>query len=220
MGKNSASLSSDTAISGGTGFVLRTDDENHRPAAVARKTWVSGLLLLALCDLGLHLLYFVVPDEWLRSGLHLNGLVRPSAAIIAWLDPQTLASAQPGGVVGTAAGSVIEMRIVRGCDGAGVLFLLVSAVVALRGPLRWVASGVALAALWSYGLNLARIVGLYFVLAYRPALFDQLHSLVLPLAVILLSGLFALAWAEILGGHSARGKSAELPMNAGSSVAQ
>lgn len=165
--------------------------------------WAKSLLLLALCDVVLNVAYFLIPDEWLRDVVHWNSLTRPCAALVGSLDATMTVMAQTGGVVGHGNATSVDMQIVRGCDGAGALFLLMSTIVALRGNVRLMVLGVALACLWSYLLNLTRIVGLYFVLAYKPQLFNTLHNLVIPLVIVLLSGIFATGWAHIMDNSRA-----------------
>lgn len=155
------------------------------------------LSLLVLLDVGLHTLYFVVPDRFVLYTLHYWGLTRPCAALIGWLAPDAGLTAQQGGLVGPG----VNLSILRGCDGVGMMFLLIAAVVAVAlAARRWraAACGLAAAAAVSYALNLARIVALYFVAAHRPAWFDTAHNLVLPLGVVMVSGLFFAGWSNLM----------------------
>src|SRR5512134_954118 len=83
------------------------------------------LLFVALYGV-LHTLYFWLPDPVLRDVVHYYGIVKPGAAMIGLVSPGEQVSA----VQGTLRSPRATLNIVRGCDGAGVAFLLIAAVAA------------------------------------------------------------------------------------------
>lgn len=138
----------------------------------------------------LDLLYFALPDHVLRDGVHYYGIVLPAATL--------LNAVVPGETVQALHGSLQSQRalleIVRGCDGAGVMFLLVAALVAapagIDRKLQGIVAGVGLV----YVLNELRIVALYYVVAYRNHWFGPLHNYFVPMLMIVASLLFFLWW--------------------------
>lgn len=172
--------------------VSTTRDSAAGPPAV----WVV-LLLLVLFEVTLHGAYFSIPDTVLRDFVHFWGLAKPCAALIDWLAPDAGLMAQVGGLVGPG----VNLVILRGCDGVGMMFLLISATVAVALASRqWqtAALGLLAATTVSYVLNLLRITTLYFVVANQPAWFATAHNLVLPLVIVLVSGSFFLVWSNWL----------------------
>jgi exosortase family protein XrtM len=169
----------------------RTDAlPSSSPPPLSNGDWRFLLLLSALYGL-FEFGYFLVPDPVLREVLHARAIAAPAAAAIEWLSPAEGVSAADGGLVSSTA----ALRIVRGCDGAGVAFLLVAAVLAFpaaRATHR--AAGVAGALALTYVLNEARVVILYFVASRRPDWFTPAHDYVLPASIILLCGLAFSAW--------------------------
>ena len=85
----------------------------------------------------------------------------------------------------------------RGCDGSGVLFLVIAAVLAFpaRWPLR--ALGLLGGALLVYGLNMVRLVGLYFVAAYHGGWFPLLHTYLVPSLVIVVVVICYMQWVAL-----------------------
>jgi exosortase family protein XrtM len=140
----------------------------------------------------LYLLYGLVPDDVLRDHVFHWGLALPGAAIIDMVVPAHAAVAQANVIASERA----VLEIVRGCEGAGVFFLLGAAMVALPGGLRTRLAGAAVGLALVYALNLARIVALYFVLAQRGAWFELAHLYVAPLAVLGLVAVFFWWWSD------------------------
>lgn len=173
-----------------------------------------AVVLLALFDVALHIAYFSIPDVFMRETLHYWGLVRPCTAVLQWLWPASGVVAEVGSLVGPG----VRLVILRGCDGAGLMFLLVSAVLAAMVAMRrwslcpW---GLLSALLFSYGLNLVRLLALYALAARMPAWFDVSHDLVIPLIVVFASGACFMAWVHRLSSVP-NGASAGLAGAAGS----
>ena len=151
------------------------------------------LLVFASVFSVLHVLYFAaVPDRVLRDQVHYYGFVLPSAATIRLLAPKENVVARKGSLHSDTK----TLSIVRGCDGSGLAFLLVAAVVAFPAPWKRKLSGLVAAVLLVYLLNQCRIVALYFVVAYRNEWFTLLHSYFIPGFLIALSSIFFLQWAS------------------------
>jgi len=87
------------------------------------------------------------------------------------------------------------LSIVRGCDGAGVTFLLIAAVLAFSAGWKYKLLGAAGALVLTYALNELRVVGLYFVAAYHSEWFGLLHDYLVPTLLIVACCIFFAAWA-------------------------
>ena len=116
--------------------------------------------------------------------------VQPSAAIIHLLAPADGVSAIGHRLAWQGGG----LNILNGCDGAEAMELLIAAFLAIAGGWRMRLSGILWGSALIYGLNQARIVALYFAVRHDKALFDLIHGLIGPLAIIALACLFFAWW--------------------------
>lgn len=149
------------------------------------------LLAFACLYTALHALYSWIPDPVLRDVVHFHGVVQPGAMVISFLAPGEHAVAS----VGAIESSATSLSIVRGCDGSGVLFLLMAAVISARTAIRPKFFGLVGAVALTYLLNEVRVIGLYFVAAHRPTWFEGLHNLFVPTYIVLASLLYFLWWS-------------------------
>ena len=86
------------------------------------------------------------------------------------------------------------LNILNGCEGLEALFLLIAAFAV--APLTWQAKllGAGLGVLVVFAVNQARILVLFYAYRADHALFDQLHSTVTPIAVVLLVSAYFYVW--------------------------
>jgi len=155
------------------------------------------LLLFALFYGAFYGAYFAVPDRLLVNEVYEPTLVAPSGLLVNLISASEQA---------TWADNRLQSRraildVVRGCDGIGLLLLLTAAVLAFPAPWRLKLAGVVGGWLLMYLLNLARIVGLYFVVAYQGQWFIPLHTLLIPGALVLLGGLYFHLWTAWVVGQ-------------------
>lgn len=103
-------------------------------------------------------------------------------------------------VTGTviAGGEGFAVNILKGCNGAYVVAIFLSAVLAFPASWKEKALGALLGIPAVQGINLARIVSLYYIGVRHPDLFERFHYHVWQTIVILLSMGVWLAWAELL----------------------
>ena len=148
---------------------------------------VSFVGIYALC----HSAYFSIPDSLFREVIYNQGLGVPCTSLIHWIFPDERVSAVQNHLVSSRA----DLEIVRGCDGAGALFLVVAAILSFPATFRRKLLGLGLGILLMYGLNLARITGLYFVIAYQRDWFPLVHTYLAPTLIIILACLFFAWWA-------------------------
>lgn len=165
------------------------------PAPVPHHRWILGLAIFVAIYLVLYAGYMGIPDRWLVEQVYFHAIVAPGAAAI-----HALAAADPVQAVGNRlihGGSVIE--IVRGCDGAAMLFLIAAAIATCAATRRatiraslWGLLG-ALVSVWL--LNQARVVTLYFALTRQPDWFVPLHTVVFPTLFVLCGLVYFSLWS-------------------------
>lgn len=127
---------------------------------------------------------------------------KPAARLIELAQPHIGARAQGARIVAPGGG----INIANGCEGTDIYFLLVAAFVA--APLAWRrrAAGLALGLALAFALNQARIVTLFQAFRSDRALFELLHTTVLPVLLVALIGLYFHAFLRTT--HPARHTSA------------
>ncbi len=148
------------------------------------------LVLFAATYLILYSCYAVTPDAVLRNDVYYYTIVYPAKTAINWLAP----GEQVVGVQNRLQSMHSNLNIVRGCDGSGVAFLLIAAIVAYRARIRATLLGVAGAVMLTCALNQARIVVLYFIDSYRPAWFTAVHVYFTPTLMILAAMIYFAVW--------------------------
>jgi exosortase family protein XrtM len=119
--------------------------------------------------------------------------VRGAVALIDALAPQAQAQAQGHRIVASGGG----LNVLQGCEGTDVLFLLAAGFAVFPMSWRWRLGGLLLAVAIAYGLNLLRVVGLFFAFRHDAALFDLMHTAGAPLLVVMACGLFFQAWLAL-----------------------
>ncbi len=149
------------------------------------------LIVFAITYLTLYWGYTRIPDAVLVKAVYYHGIVAPGVSVIQLIAPDDQVHGFGNQIV--SGSNVLE--IVRGCDGAGVLFLLVAAIVAARRSAARGVGGILGATLFVWLLNQARVIVLYFALAKQRTLFLPLHSYVFPSLFVLLGLIYFCAWS-------------------------
>lgn len=137
-------------------------------------------------------LYHQIPIPILQDTVYPTIFGHPTAAVIDWLRPGEAIKATANQLTSPRA----ALEIVRGCDGSGVLFIMMAAVLAFPAGWRARAAGIVLGLCLVYGLNLLRLGSLYFVAAYHKPWFLAVHTYFIPSLMILLVALFYLRWLD------------------------
>ena len=169
-----------------------------RPRSVARHHGLVALGLLAGVYLALYGGYMQIPDAVLIEVVYHDAIVGPATFWIHVLSGHDTAHAVGNQIV--SGGTVLA--IVRGCDGAGVLFLLIAAIVATRASLKRTVSGIVGAWVFVYLINQVRIVVLYFAIVGHPDWFVPLHSFVFPTLFVLTGLACFTVWSPGSGARS------------------
>lgn len=154
-------------------------------------------MLFVGCYVLLDYAYFNIPFETFINVIYYHGIVTVCADLINMVAPFEKVLPQLNHLISSNA----NLEIVRGCDGAGVLFLVISAILAFPSKLSWKLVGLILGISIIYAVNLLRISTLYFVIAYHPEWFQFIHTYVAPTLMVLL-GCFYFAWWALASTNS------------------
>lgn len=152
--------------------------------------WSRPILFIA-CYFVLNRLYFEIPNDVLKDLVYFQGITGVCAKTIKLAAPQEAVSAVHNHLVSPRA----DLEIIRGCDGAGALFLVLSAILAFPAPFFRKLWGMALGIGLIYVLNLIRVSGLYFLIAYRADWFELIHTYIAPSFIIIIGCLYFAWWA-------------------------
>lgn len=138
----------------------------------------------------LEAIYFTVPNDFLRDVVYHRGIVAVGADIIHLITPQDLVVTNANKL----QSGTVTLEIIRGCDGAGVAFLLISAILIFPATWSRKLAGLLAASALVFVLNQMRIVGLYYIVAYDKAWFFPVHTYFAPTLMIAVSCIFFAWW--------------------------
>lgn len=155
-----------------------------------RHEWLQFILFVA-CYALLDYAYFKIPVDLFANVIYYHGVVAICADLVNWLAPLEQVWPKQNHLLSAKA----DLEIVRGCDGAGVLFLVVSAVLVFPSGWERKLLGLLLGIGLIYALNLLRICVLYFVIAYYPGWFQLIHTYVAPTLMVVLGCCYFAWWA-------------------------
>lgn len=150
------------------------------------------LFLFALIYVAFFALYHQVPDRLLAEVVYRWLINEPAAQAITLLAPQEAVRVEGHRLLSPR----VVLEIVRGCDGSGAFFLVAAAMLAFRARVQDKILGVIAAFVLIFLLNEARVVGLYFAVAYRPGWFTPLHSYIIPTFLIAAICVQFVIWAR------------------------
>jgi exosortase family protein XrtM len=169
---------------------------------------IRFLLVFVICYALFHTAYFMVPDSVLRDVVYYHGIVQVSEGVIDLAAPDERVSAVQNKLMSSKA----ALEVVRGCDGSGALFLIMAAIIAFSATVKRKLLGVFLGLVLIYLLNLTRIVGLYFVVAYQRDWFLPIHTYFAPTLIVIVSCIFFAWWALWSTGQDSNGQENEQPL--------
>jgi exosortase family protein XrtM len=123
-----------------------------------------------------------------------------SSSIINFITPQEKTSVREGAI--TDGNFIVDIR--RGCEGIEGMLLIIAAVLAFPTGLWAKLMGILGGILFIYIFNLVRIVGLYYIVKYKPALFDMMHIYVGQVIIIFVALVFFIIWLSRLEKFSGK----------------
>lgn len=121
--------------------------------------------------------------------------VRPAAWLINHITPEI--AVQAAGTRLKAAGGGIN--ILNGCEGSEVVFLLAAAMMVAQLRMKWRLLGIGIGSVAILGCNQVRILALFYASRSDKALFELLHGIVAPVALILVATVFFIFWLNRFG---------------------
>ncbi len=121
-------------------------------------------------------------------------LVKVSAGLLHVIGEQVLTR---GTVIQSA---LFAVDVKNGCNGIEATLLLLAAMLAFPAPARARAAGIAIGLAAIQGVNLVRIVSLFWLGAHRRDMFDLFHAAIWQTMLILLAVGIFLAWGRRLRG--------------------
>jgi len=101
-----------------------------------------------------------------------------------------------GRVIGSGS---FSLGIAKGCEGIEGILLLAAAVCAFPMGINKKIVGILTGSLVIYFSNLFRIVGLYYILKYKPQVFDIMHVFVGQTFIIFIALFFFIIWINAFG---------------------
>jgi exosortase family protein XrtM len=169
----------------------KTQQSHQRPHRVSRlrEFW----LLLAFMGVYalLDYIYFIIPDDIFIHVIHAHGLVAVCADLINVITPFERVVATTNQLLSAK----VELNIVRGCDGAGVFFVLIAAMTIFPAPWQRKLIGIAQGIALIYAVNVLRICALYYIQANLRSWFVLVHIYVAPTFMLLIGCIFFAWWA-------------------------
>lgn len=88
----------------------------------------------------------------------------------------------------------VRLSVLNGCEGTESILLFAAAVLAFPAPWRKKPAGLLVGLVWVFLLNQVRIVGLFFILRYRPQWFEAVHGTIAPIFIILAGAVVFALW--------------------------
>lgn len=128
--------------------------------------------------------------------------VAPAAQLLGWMDPALGVSAHGDHLKAEGGG----LRVAGGCEGMDIALLMISGVLCADVAWRQRLLALVVGSLLVFALNQTRIVGLFYAFRHDREQFDLLHTVVMPLGMVLVLGAFFLAWLGRAGHPAAQGR--------------
>jgi exosortase/archaeosortase family protein len=118
--------------------------------------------------------------------------VRPAAWLINHITPEIMVQAVGTRLNATGGG----INILNGCEGSEVVFLFAAAMMVAQFRMKWRLVGMLIGSIAILGCNQVRILALFYVNRSDKVLFELLHGIVAPIALILIATFFFIFWLD------------------------
>lgn len=147
-----------------------------------------GLVIL-LCMYGLQWTWGLARGTGIEHMVIDQATVQTAAALIRHIDPDLQVTPQGARLIAPGGG----LNVYNGCEGTELLFLLIAALAAYPFSWRWRLIGLGTGVVFVFVLNQARLLLLFYSFRADRMLFAQLHGLIAPLLLMMLTLAFV-AW--------------------------
>jgi exosortase family protein XrtM len=165
----------------------------------ARQTGKFILLFALYFFLGS--LAYQVTRSWTAPVLVNMLNARPAAFMIQVLTPSHHIRAEGPVLVSDN----VRVNIAEGCEGIEAMLLVLAGILAYRANAARKLTGIAGGLALLYAANLVRVVGLYYTFAFRPGLFDVMHTIIGQTFIVVLGVIYFFLWT----GWSGTGRAAD-----------
>lgn len=128
-----------------------------------------------------------------------NLIARVSAELMTLADPDVRSI----GKVIISESSGFGVSIEAGCNGVEAVIILVSALLAFPAPLALRIKGILFGSAAVLGLNLVRIISLFYLGLWNRQIFEWFHLYVWPILIVLDALVVFLVWTRIASRQSA-----------------
>jgi exosortase family protein XrtM len=118
--------------------------------------------------------------------------VSPAAWLINHITPEIMVQAVGTSLKATGGG----INILNGCEGSEVVFLLAAAMMVAQLRMKWRLLGMLIGSIAILSCNQLRILALFYVSRSDKALFELIHGIVAPIALILIATGFFIFWLD------------------------
>lgn len=125
--------------------------------------------------------------------------VVPGAVSLNWLTPGTTVEWDGTRIISKLA----ILNVLKGCEGTETLLILYSAIIAILRPWDITLIGLFLGTILVFVLNQLRIIGLFFIVAFKPNYFEVVHGVVAPALILVTIAIFFIGWLYCLPSSDA-----------------
>ena len=171
-------------------FIARTNGHSK-----SLSVWGAVLIFLSVFSL-LQVGYGACRGTWVEHLVIGRLTVAPSVELINRLTPSVGVQAMGNRLVAPGGG----ITVLKGCEGTEVMFMLTAAFAAVVMPWRRRLIGLGLGILLVFGLNQIRLVALFYAFRADPSLFDLLHGILAPIALVIAVALYVMYWMGYAAG--------------------
>jgi exosortase family protein XrtM len=154
-------------------------------ARVIRRFLIGALVFIAL-----QLTWQALNETPIAQAVVHDAVVVPASRLVNTLTPKVHSRAVDSKLMAPGGG----LNIVNGCEGTEALFLVLAAFLVAPGPWRSRVMGFFLGLAVVFVVNELRILVLFYAYRYDHALFNPMHAIVTPIAVVLAIGFYFYVW--------------------------
>ena len=140
----------------------------------------------------MHFGYHKVPDRVLSETVYPNVIGHAAAKFINTVTPDRNVRVRDNNIASHKA----SLNIVRGCDGSGILFMIIAAVLGFGAKFKDTILGLLLGAVTVYIVNQIRIIGLFYLVEYNRMWFPAVHTYYAPTLIIFIIAGYFLWWTR------------------------
>ena len=155
-----------------------------------REPWLRFALIFGALAIGSEALFYGVTLDSRGFEAYLRLLARISGGMLDLVGQGVRVNGS------TISGPRFAVEVAHGCDAVQITALLSAAILAFPVSMRRKLPGLAFGFVWLQGLNFVRIVSLFLIGAYAPAIFQTSHEVVWPTALVIITIATWIIWVR------------------------